>query len=344
MGFRVRKSIKIMPGVRMTVTPRGMSVSAGVKGARVSAHSSGRVTRTVGIPGSGISHVTTSSASSRARGAATNSRVPARPVTTRPPITKPATAPTPGVFAPKWEKELHKALVASPNIADLPRIGAEHEQARAAAALFEATYGAMPAGDHGRAIGLLQWLHGTGYEPANDAFLNKYLPGFLISLSIADGIDVQLPPSRDLIGLILAEALQAGGDLSAAADIVEQLEPSTIAAVSLAELYAAQELWDGVVDLTNGITNEDEAATFLLIQRGIALRELGYPDASREALKEALKIRSRPAELRHRALIERGLTYISEGKRAMGRKDFEKVLAENSNYPGLRDHLAVFQD
>lgn len=41
-------------------------------------------------------------------------------------------------------------------------------------------------------------------------------------------------------------------------------------------------------------------------------------------------------------MVERALTYLSEGKRAMARKDFEKVLAENSNYPGLREHLASF--
>ena len=32
---------------------------------------------------------------------------------------------------------------------------------------------------------------------------------------------------------------------------------------------------------------------------------------------------------------------IAEGKRAMARKDFQKVLAENANYPGLVDHLVA---
>lgn len=40
--------------------------------------------------------------------------------------------------------------------------------------------------------------------------------------------------------------------------------------------------WPDVVDLTN----EDESATYLLIQRGIALPEQRYPDAAREAFKE----------------------------------------------------------
>lgn len=340
MGFRARKSIQIIPGVRMTVTPRGMSVSAGVRGARITAHTSGRVTRTVGIPGSGISHVSTSTTASRNRAAAGQ----ARPVTPRQQPARPQAAPKPGMFAPKWEKELHRITVAAPDLDALPRVGAEYEQARPLAALLEAVYSSLPRADYGRAVGLLTWLVGSGYDPAADPFLKKYLPNLAIDLSIAEGIDVHLPPSRDLISLILAEALQAAGDLPAAAAVVEQLEPSTIAAVSLAELYAAQHLWDGVVDLTTGITNQDEATTFMLIQRGIAFRELGFPDASREALKEALRPRSRPAVLRHLALIERGQTYIAEGKRALARKDFEKVLAEDSNYPGLREHLAQFQD
>lgn len=86
---------------------------------------------------------------------------------------------------------------------------------------------------------------------------------------------------------------QTTGDLPAAVDVVEQLQPGTITAVSLAELYAEEGRRDEVVDLTEGVTNEDEAATVLLIQRRIAFREQGFPDAARESLKEALRIRTR---------------------------------------------------
>ena len=96
-----------------------------------------------------------------------------------------------------------------------------------------------------------------------------------------------------------------------------------------------------MVDLTNGLTNEDEPSTFLLIQRGIALREQGYAEASREALKEALRIRSRPADLRNLALIERGKTYLAENKKAMARKDFERMMADSAGYPGLADLIAA---
>lgn len=327
----------------MTVTPKSIGLSAGVKGARISANTSGRVTRTLSIPGSGISHTKSiSTGSGGRRPAPARGAAPTRP--TPAPKTSAPKTPTPGIFAPKWEKELHRALIAQPDPRSLARIGTEHEPARSLAAFFEATLVSVPAGDAQRGIDLLSWLFGTGYDPAKDEFIKKYMPAAAFGLSIAEGIDVQLAPDRDFIGLLLAELHQEAGNLPAAVDVVEQLEPSTITAVSLAELYAAQDRWDEVVNLTEGLQNEDEAATYLLIQRGIAFREQGYQDASRESFKEALRVRFRPAELRQRALIERGVTYLKEGKRSLARKDFEKVLAENSNYPGLREHLANFED
>jgi len=138
----------------------------------------------------------------------------------------------------------------------------------------------------------------------------------------------------------VAELRQASGELQLAIDCVESLTPSTLAAVSLAELYSLQGRWADVVDLTNGLQNEDELSTYLLIQRGVALRHQRFFEASREAFKKALSIRSRSAALRHLALVERGQCYLAEGKRSMANKDFQKVLAENAAYPGLAAHQA----
>lgn len=109
-------------------------------------------------------------------------------------------APTPGMVAPKWEKELHKALISQPDPKALARIGAEHEPARPVAALFEATIDSVPSGNTQRAIALLGWLFGSGYDPAKDEFIRKYRPAAGFGLSIADGIDVMLAPDRDFSG------------------------------------------------------------------------------------------------------------------------------------------------
>lgn len=62
MGLRFRKSVKIAPGVRATIGKKSTSISIGTNGARRTISTTGRKTTTVGVPGTGLSHVTTSSA------------------------------------------------------------------------------------------------------------------------------------------------------------------------------------------------------------------------------------------------------------------------------------------
>lgn len=108
MGFKVRKSIKIAPGVRLNVSSKNLGLSAGVRGARVSVNTNGRVTRTVGIPGTGISHTSTSS--SRGTRSAPRPKQPSQPV--RAPKPKKV---KPGLTAPAWEKQLFKHIQGEPD-------------------------------------------------------------------------------------------------------------------------------------------------------------------------------------------------------------------------------------
>ena len=55
MGFSFRKSKKIAPGLRVTVSKGGVSLSAGNKLGGISKSTSGRTTTRVSIPGTGIS-------------------------------------------------------------------------------------------------------------------------------------------------------------------------------------------------------------------------------------------------------------------------------------------------
>lgn len=63
MGLRFRKSINLGGGVKLNVSKKSVGISAGVKGARVSINSKGRKTTSVGIPGTGVSYVSTSNIS-----------------------------------------------------------------------------------------------------------------------------------------------------------------------------------------------------------------------------------------------------------------------------------------
>jgi Protein of unknown function (DUF4236) len=58
MGFRFRRSIRILPGLRLNLGKRGASVSIGGRGAHITV-GHGQVRETVGLPGSGLSYTAT---------------------------------------------------------------------------------------------------------------------------------------------------------------------------------------------------------------------------------------------------------------------------------------------
>jgi hypothetical protein len=55
MGWRFRRSIKFLPGIRLNLSRSGVSASVGVRGAHITV-GNGKVRTTVGLPGSGLSY------------------------------------------------------------------------------------------------------------------------------------------------------------------------------------------------------------------------------------------------------------------------------------------------
>jgi tetratricopeptide (TPR) repeat protein len=326
MGFRMRKSFKIAPGVRLNVSKSGFGASVGGKGGRYSVHSSGRRTVSAGsgvIPGVYYQQSVGGGRSARAQA----------------PAQAPAKAPKPGLFAPKGEKELYNAIFKAQSVAAIRAVGDTHPDFRVAS---HSLAGLMLLGDDSaQAKSLLTPVFDQGVDPAVDPFVVKYIAATRrVELPIAAGVRAELSLSRDAVGLSLAELLQEEGDLSGAIDVVERLEPSAYTAVSLAELYLLDDRPDEVIELTEGVTNEDDATAILLVFRGAAFRRQGFHDAAHETLKEALRSRSRAAPIRHLALSERAANYLAQGKKAMARKDLERILAEDSDYESVRERLA----
>jgi len=329
VGFRMRKSFSVVPGVRVNLSGRSVGVTVGGKFARTTFNSRTGTHTSYSIPGTGISY-SSSAVGKVAKAPAARQRRPQSP--------PPATPVRPGLLAPRGEKELYEALEKG-RFAELEGIASRHPELRHSCMIIDAFKRADSPQTHRAVRAMFEELWGSGYDPGSDPFLHKYAPGSQCTIGLAPGISVVLPLSRTSIGLVLAELRQEDGDLAEAAAVVETLEPSAVAAVSLAELYGQLERWNEVVDLTDNVTERDDLSLFLLIQRGAALRELHHFDAAREALKAALARRSQPVELRHHALLERGLTYAAEGKRALAKKDFEKILAEDGKFPGLAEAL-----
>jgi len=344
MGFRISKSIKLAPGVRMTVSKSGLGYSVGGKGMRVTRHAGGRVSRTVSIPGSGISHSSTIRSAPRK---SASPRPQARPAVPPDPTPQPPPPARPSVLAPGWEKDLHRILDTT-QPTEFVTIAQKHgrtvPEARLLAAALEGLlhyqFRETSAAARERARCLLGWVVAQNHSLGLMPFVSKYLADKTWPVEIAYGITAHLRLADDAVRLAAAELHQAAGDLPAAIWTVEHANPTAPAALSLTELYSDASRHQDVIDTTDGITNQDDATTLLLALRGRAFSQQGFHDAARESFKEALRVRTRSADVRHRALIERARVNIAQHRKAMARKDIEKILAEDPQYPGLAAALA----
>lgn len=344
MGFRLSKSIRIVPGIRLNVSSRGIGYSVGGKGMRITRHANGRVSRTLSLPGTGLSHHSTIRPG-RPRPqphSARNQRASALAPT--PP------RPTPGMFAPGWEKDLF-AVLPSTNPSDFTDVARRHHRnaphTRVIAATLEGLlhfeFGAGDAGAESRARELLGW---AAVQPSTEPiqrFTGTYLVHRTWPVEIVPGVTAELRLQDDVVRLAAAELHQRAGDLDAAIWTVEQALPTAHAALSLIDLYSCAERHQEVIDLTNGITNSDDATALLLALRGRAFAHQGFYDAARESFSQALRVRSRSTAVRHRALVERVQVDFAQNRKAAARKGLEKILAEDPTYPGLTDALSSLQ-
>lgn len=339
MSFRYRKSINLGGGIRLNLSKTGVGVSCGVPGLRYSVHSSGRRTRTIGIPGTGLywrdDHRTHHQVAARPR---TTSQSGAEPSATSSPLLH---RNKPGLLAPRGDKQLFEAIDRS-DAAAMDQVAWEHPDLRLAAETLSGLH--RTASDPEGARRLLAQVFASGSDPAIDPFIHAYAgEPFHVKVQVVPGVVAELPIGREAVGLVLAELHHDAGALDDAIAVLEQLAPDSHVRVGLADLYAAAGRDGDVVRVTDGVTNTDEVGALLCMLRGVALRHAGHTTAARDALTEAARVRSRDPSIRLRAFLERGQCWLAEGQRARAKKDFERVLANDAGFPGLSEALASVQ-
>ena len=329
MPFRLQRSFKVAPGVRVNFSKTGIGASIGSKYARCTVHSSGR--RTVSGAGGiipGVRYQKSVGGSGRRPSAAARRR-PSGPVA-------PPHPQAPGLFAHKYEKDFYKA-VQSGDPAVFETAAAEHpEIAAAAEAIAGLLY--LGKGQNDQAGRTLQAAYDSGADPSAEPLVRRWVnPEFGIILLIAPGVSAEIPLGRDLVGLALAEIKQSKGDVEGAIEVVEHLEPSHYAAVSLADLYHQADRHADVIEVTEMISNTDNASCLLCVYRAAALRQSGHPEAALQALKEALKSKARDDSVLLLGRLERARTYSQLGKLSFARRDLEAVIAKDSTFPGAHE-------
>jgi tetratricopeptide (TPR) repeat protein len=330
-SFRFRRSIKLGPGVRLNLGKTGLGVSFGVRGARRSFHTSGRQTASVGIPGSGLGYVQTSSGGGR------SSAPPAE------------LAAKPGWFAPKHEKEFYKALQAY--------VQGETEEARSLfrSASQKDTGGRVLADDllagmlslsaekPDEAIPHLEQVVSSEVE-LPDELMRKYGFGGGIKLKVSERAMVEVEWGSLAAALALVECYQEQGRIEEAIGVLQQLadaDENPAILLSLCDLYAQTGAWDEIVDVAAGTSNDDDVTLEIRLLQARALREQGLDEAALDAYKDALRSKKRNPELLKEARYERGALLLGRGKKAQAMKDLQAVYAQDPRY---RDVAAIVRD
>jgi tetratricopeptide (TPR) repeat protein len=332
----MRKSIKLGPGVRLNVSHRGAGVRVGGRGGGVSVNTSGRRSASVGIPGSGIGY-------SKQWTKGSGRRAPARsaaPIAPPPP-------PKPSMFASGYEKAFYKAIHAyaagqTNEALRLFRESSEKDTKEKALAddFFAGIISAQTRDDDAATRYLEKVVNSEQSLP--DALMNKYVPGGGVSIPVTENVAVDVPFGSLCAALILGEVYQRNGRLDEAIGLIQQLvemAPHPFLVLSLCDLYAEAEAWDEIVDVAAGTANEDDVSLQVRIYQARALEAQGMKEAAMEAYKDALRSKKRDPDLLKEARYARALLYVEMGRKAQGRKELEKLYAEDPSYRDVRELL-----
>jgi tetratricopeptide (TPR) repeat protein len=309
-----------------------MGLSFGVPGARYTINTKGRRTISTGIPGTGIYNVETLSSgrtSSRTRKAAEE-----------PEYTAYGAPIKPGLFSPKYEKEFNKFLLDIYGSAD----GQKDNQRSVLdkgnalkvkfpeltkpvdAVMFLHAITSAETSSDGEKLGMAIWA--SRQEYFDNSIAKKYFAGMKVAFELTRGVTSTDEYSEQTFGLMWAEALQAGERYQESMDVLQDLTADQLVGLALADLEITMKDYDGAIETTEDIENEDDTTAMMLIFRGIAFREKDLNEAALECFKRALASKKRSLEVLHRGLYERSFAYLNMGKKAMARKDLEKILVD----------------
>lgn len=333
----MRKSINLGGGVRLNLGRRGIGISAGVRGLRYSVNSSGRVTRTVSVPGTGLSHVSSRGGGRRGEAARRVSAPPGRP--------------KPGLLAPKYEKEFHRgveSLLAGDLAAATQHfVAASYADDKGRTLGDELMVGltAVSGGHHAAAVPYLERVVADERE-LPDELLLKYASDAVLAIDVTENVRVHVGMDSLAAVLALVECYQEVGRSDEAIGLLQQLvtvEPSPELTLSLCELLEDAGAWDELVELAAGVENVDDVTFAIRLHQARALEAIGQPEAALEVYRALLRTKKRDPELLKAARYGRGRLLVRTGKVAQGRKDLATLFAEDPGYLDVRELLAATQ-
>jgi tetratricopeptide (TPR) repeat protein len=341
--------MKLMPGVRLNFSKSTVGLSFGVPGARYTINSKGRRTVSAGIPGTGLYATETLSSGRKSKRAAAEPQKTREEIASELNESMGSKIPTPGLLAGKAERALSAFLLdvyhrdhtdsAEEVLGKAKALRAEHDSLRYSLELITFLHAITDAQYRAEAKGWADGLWKNRSAIFADKLVVKYLSAIYPQTRITHGIWTFLPYNEQLFGFIYAELLQDDARYEDALGVLSELNPDQMVAISIADIEISMKDFDGAIETTEDIENEDDATAMLLILRGVAFRGKGLNEAALECFKRALAKKDRSQELLHRARFERADTYIALGKKSMAVKDLEKILVDDPGYEGVTEKL-----
>ena len=345
MGLRFRQSMKLMPGVRLNFSKETVGLSFGVPGMRYTMNSKGRRTLSTGIPGTGIYNIDTLSSGRTSRSSRSSSSDEDQE------YVAPEPNVTPSLFARKHERAFFAFMKDIYGGSDDVRDSATDSLSKAEALalkfpLLKEPLDAMiflqAAADDATVevanrMGAVVWANRDAVF--NNVISIKYFKGISPSFPITRGINSSGIYNLQSFGFLWAESLQGDAKYQEAIDVLAELNPDQLVGIALADVEITMGDFDGAIETTEDIENEDDATAIMLILRGIAFRGKDLDDASLECFRRALASKKRSEGVLHRALFERSITYTKVGKKAMARKDLEKILVDDPSAEHVNEAL-----
>ncbi|GAB4417167.1 MAG: hypothetical protein Fur0044_12750 [Anaerolineae bacterium] len=338
MGFRFHKSIGLGKFLRLNISKSGIGFSAGLPGLRISTGPQGAYF-TAGLPGTGLSY---RKKLNTARGDRSTTSAKTKTAKTKTDV------PSPGFFAPRHEKELAKGLEAyEAGQADeaLEHFLAAADDEPGAAILAATILAEREDGSEFKAIELLEKVVQSDSEFPTP-LMEKYLGATEIEINITPRVTVAVPVDGLAATLLLVELYQSTRRVREAIALLEELvelAEQPVLVLSLCELYASREIWDGIIERAQGLEPVDDVTVEIAIYYGRAMQEKELHDAAISVFSKTLsKKKGRHPDLLNEAAYWRAISYQAQGKHSQARKEFEKLYAEAPNFRDVAQRLTDF--
>jgi tetratricopeptide (TPR) repeat protein len=336
-GFYFRKAIHLLPGVRLNISKKGMSLSVGPHGAHVTTGSRGTYLN-LDLPGSGAYY---------------RKKLDAKE-TDEKTDQSPETSPLDVNFLqrltiPFNELDLLDALRALHEGQEDKCYDLARRATHLADGAFLAGFIAFKHEQFGEAVEFFK--QALQHKEDLGQIFGRYEVDMAIDIPITPEIGVHIQPNENDILIALAEAYERGGARDSAIEILGQLyerDPEDIVVrLSLAELLDqrnpdSQEVQQRIVQLAEDVHNESAIHAALMFYRARALRKLNLLEGARDTVIKALRRKKDyPSDLLLALHYERALIYEAMGQSKQAREEFQKVYAEAPSYEDVAAKLGL---